>query len=74
MPAGNIGSEGEGERVMRKILETGEGVCLSCGEGLDGALIDYELERNEAEPDCDWCSNNERTINDIKRELEESAL
>jgi transcription initiation factor TFIIIB Brf1 subunit/transcription initiation factor TFIIB len=58
---------------MRKILETGEGVCLSCGEGLDGALIDYELERNEAEPDCDWCASNERTINDLKREYEETS-
>lgn len=56
---------------MRKILETGEGVCLSCGEGLNGVLIDYELERNEIEPDCDWCERHQRTINDIKRQIEE---
>jgi len=40
---------------MMKVLETGHTVCLSCGDGLDGALIDYEIERNEAEPDCDMC-------------------
>jgi hypothetical protein len=43
---------------MRKILETGITVCSSCGEGLDGVLIDYEQERNEAEPDCDVCAIN----------------
>lgn len=40
---------------MRKVLETGSTVCLSCGDGLDGALIDYEAERGEAAPDCDVC-------------------
>jgi transcription initiation factor TFIIIB Brf1 subunit/transcription initiation factor TFIIB len=40
---------------MNKVLESGETVCLSCGNGLDGALIDYEAERGEASPDCDWC-------------------
>jgi len=40
---------------MMKVLENGLSVCLPCGEGLDGALIDYEAERNEAEPDCDAC-------------------
>lgn len=58
---------------MRKILETGEGVCLSCGEGLDGALINYELERNEAEPDCDWCERHQRTVNDVLKEIEEGG-
>jgi hypothetical protein len=40
---------------MMKVLETGITVCLSCGDGLDGAFIDYETERNESEPDCDVC-------------------
>jgi len=40
---------------MRKILENGVITCLSCGDGLDGAVIDYETERNEADPDCDIC-------------------
>lgn len=40
---------------MMKVLETGNTVCLKCGDGLDGALIDYEQERGEAEPDCDVC-------------------
>ena len=40
---------------MRKVLEEGIAVCLECGDGLDGALIDFEAERNEAEPDCDVC-------------------
>jgi hypothetical protein len=42
---------------MRKILETGVSVCLPCGDGIDGAIIDYEVDRNEAEPDCDWCES-----------------
>ena len=41
---------------MMKVLEEGLNVCLPCGEGLDGALIDFEMERNEAEPDCDYCA------------------
>ena len=41
--------------VMRKVLEEGITVCLKCGDGLDGALIDFEAERNEAEPDCKVC-------------------
>jgi transcription initiation factor TFIIIB Brf1 subunit/transcription initiation factor TFIIB len=45
---------------MMKVLENGLSVCLSCGEGLDGALIDYEAERNEAEPDCDVCEGEEK--------------
>ena len=45
---------------MMKVLENGLSVCLSCGEGLDGALIDYEAERNEAEPDCDACERGEK--------------
>jgi hypothetical protein len=40
---------------MMKVLETGNTVCLPCGDGLDGAIIDYETERNESEPDCDVC-------------------
>ena len=40
---------------MRKVLETGNTVCLECGDGLDGALIDYEQERGEADPDCEVC-------------------
>jgi hypothetical protein len=40
---------------MMKVLEEGLNVCLPCGEGLDGALIDFEAERNEAEPECDYC-------------------
>jgi hypothetical protein len=40
---------------MMKVLETGITVCLSCGDGLDGAFIDYETERNESNPDCDVC-------------------
>jgi len=46
-------------RLMMKVLETGITVCLSCGDGLDGAFIDYETERNEAEPDCDVCITKE---------------
>jgi hypothetical protein len=42
---------------MMKVLEEGFSVCLPCGEGLDGAFIDYEMERNEAEPNCDFCAN-----------------
>jgi hypothetical protein len=42
-----------------KVLETGITVCLSCGDGLDGAIIDYEPERNESEPDCDVCITKE---------------
>ena len=41
---------------MMKVLEEGLNVCLSCGEGLDGALIDFEAERNEPEPECDYCA------------------
>jgi len=44
---------------MMKVLENGLSVCLLCGEGLDGALIDYETERNETEPDCDACEGRE---------------
>ena len=44
---------------MMKVLEEGFSVCLPCGEGLDGALIDYAAERNEAEPDCDFCGKGE---------------
>jgi hypothetical protein len=40
---------------MMYVLEEGLNVCLSCGEGLGGVLIDFEIERNEAEPDCDAC-------------------
>jgi hypothetical protein len=40
---------------MMKVLENGLSVCLSCGEGLDGALINY-FERSETEPDCDICA------------------
>jgi hypothetical protein len=40
---------------MMKVLENGLSVCLSCGEGLDGALINY-FERGETEPDCDICA------------------
>jgi hypothetical protein len=40
---------------MMKVLEEGLSVCLECGDGLDGSIIDYEVERNEAEPDCDIC-------------------
>jgi len=40
---------------MRKVLETGNTVCLSCGDGLEGILIDYEAERGEAQPDCEVC-------------------
>ena len=40
---------------MMKVLEEGLNVCLSCGEGLDGALIDFQAERNETEPECDYC-------------------
>ena len=44
---------------MRKILETGATVCLPCGDGIDGAIIDFERDRNEAEPDCDVCAPKE---------------
>jgi len=40
---------------MRKVLENGINVCLPCGDGLDGAIINYEIERNETDPDCDVC-------------------
>jgi hypothetical protein len=40
---------------MRKVLEDGLTVCSPCGDGLDGAIIDFEAERNEEEPDCDMC-------------------
>jgi hypothetical protein len=42
---------------MRKVIDEGIAVCLECGDGLDGALIDFEVERNEAEPDCDVCES-----------------
>lgn len=42
-------------RTMRKILEEGSVLCLTCGEGLDGALINYEEERGQAQPACDRC-------------------
>ena len=45
---------------MRKVLDNGETVCLPCGDGIDGAIIDFEIERNEAEPDCDVCQREER--------------
>jgi hypothetical protein len=41
---------------MMKVLEEGLNVCLSCGEGLDGALIDFQAERNETDPECDYCA------------------
>ena len=34
---------------MRKVLEDGLVVCSPCGDGLDGAIIDFEAERNEEE-------------------------
>ena len=40
---------------MRKVLEDESIVCLSCGDGLDGALIDFQMERNEEDPDCELC-------------------
>jgi len=46
---------GSGVRAMRKILEEGSVLCLTCGEGLDGALINYEEERGQAQPACDRC-------------------
>jgi hypothetical protein len=44
---------------MMKVIENGLSVCLPCGEGLEGVLIDYEAERNESEPDCDACEGRE---------------
>ena len=41
---------------MKKILPTGEVACLTCGDELDGVLIDYQTERNELEPDCELCN------------------
>jgi hypothetical protein len=41
---------------MMKVLEEGLSVCLPGGEGLDGALIDFQTERNETEPECDYCA------------------
>jgi hypothetical protein len=40
---------------MRKVLPDGLIACLICGEELEGALIDFEMERGEAQPDCDLC-------------------
>lgn len=40
---------------MRKVLEDESVVCLSCGDGLDGVLIDFKQERNEKDPDCELC-------------------
>ena len=54
LPPPKRDKEREGEQV-RKILEEGQTVCLTCGNELDGVLIDYEAERGEAEPDCDVC-------------------
>lgn len=78
MPAGNIGSEREGERVMDK--------CKFCGlRGLVLSTInaDYSCEYcgkwQEAILNSAWLivgyeTTPERTINDIKRELEEEAV
>lgn len=41
---------------MRRVLEDDSIVCLSCGDGLDGALIDFDAERNEEEPECELCN------------------
>jgi hypothetical protein len=41
---------------MKKVLADESVVCLSCGDGLDGALIDFDAERNESEQDCELCS------------------
>ncbi len=40
---------------MRKVLPDGLIACLICGEELEGALIDFKIERREAQPDCDLC-------------------
>ena len=50
---------------MMKVLENGLSVCLSCGEGLDGALINY-YERGETEPDCDFCGAGEGESDDVE--------
>ena len=42
---------------MRKVIDEGIAVCLECGDGLDGALIDFQAERNESDPDCDMCES-----------------
>jgi transcription initiation factor TFIIIB Brf1 subunit/transcription initiation factor TFIIB len=46
---------------MNKVLEDGTTVCLDCGIGLDGVLIDFETERGEAAPDCNLCGEREAT-------------
>ena len=40
---------------MRKVLEDESVVCLSCGDELDGVLVDFSGERNEEDPPCDFC-------------------
>jgi transcription initiation factor TFIIIB Brf1 subunit/transcription initiation factor TFIIB len=55
---------------MMKVLEEGLNVCLSCGEGLEGALIDFEAERNETEPECDYCASGIAEIHNHERESE----
>lgn len=41
---------------MRKVLEDESIVCLSCGDGLDGVLVDFVAERDESEPECEECN------------------
>ena len=45
---------------MRKVIDEGVAVCLECGDGLDGALIDFQAERNESDPDCSICESQEK--------------
>ena len=45
---------------MMKVIDEGLNACLPCGEDLEGALIDFEVERNEEKPKCDFCTNKER--------------
>ena len=40
---------------MRRVLPDGLIACLVCAEELEGAFIDFERERGEAQPDCELC-------------------
>lgn len=44
---------------MMKVIDEGLNACLPCGEDLEGALIDFDVERNEEEPKCDFCTDKE---------------
>ena len=42
---------------MMKVIDEGLNACLPCGEYLEGAIIDFDMERDESEPGCDFCAD-----------------